>query len=78
MPSDPFGALGEYLRAQEATGLAVLLAAGQPTVLALREINASRRDEVKNLLADAGLGHTDVDRSIAVLHGDRRFESGPK
>ena len=47
MPSDPFGALGEYLTAQEATGLAVLLAAGQPTVLALREINSSRREEVK-------------------------------
>ena len=68
MPSDPFGALGEYLAAHEATGLAVLLADGQPTVLALREINASRREQVKSLLADAGLGHHDVDRSTAVLH----------
>lgn len=68
MPSDPFGALGEFLTTQEATGLAVLLAAGQPTSLALREINASRREDVKNLLADAGLGHHDVDRTTAVLH----------
>lgn len=68
MPSDPFGALGEFLTAQEAVGLAVLLSSGQHTSLALREVNAARRDEAKALLSAAGLGHTDVDRSVAVLH----------
>lgn len=68
MPSDSFEALGEFLTAQEAIGLAVLLGAGQHTSLALREISQSRREDAKKLLADAGLGHADVDRSVAVLH----------
>jgi hypothetical protein len=68
MPPDPFGALGDYLTAQEAIGLAVLLADGQPDTVVLREINPSRREVVKDLLAGAGLGHGDVDRSVAVLH----------
>ena len=68
MPSDPFEALGEFLTAKEATGLAVLLGAGEHTTHALREVNAARRDEAKHLLAAAGLGHTDLDRSLAVLH----------
>ena len=68
MPSDPFATLGEFLTAKEAIGLAVVLEAGQHTAHALREVNAARRDEAKGLLAAAGLGHTDLDRSLAVLH----------
>jgi len=68
MPSDPFEALGDFLTAKEAIGIAILLTMGQHTTLALREVNAGRREEAKNLLASAGLGHTDVDRSVAVLH----------
>ncbi len=68
MPSDPFAALGEFLTANEALGLAILLAEGQHISVALREISASRRDEVKQLLAAADLDHSDADRSVAVLH----------
>jgi hypothetical protein len=68
MPSDQFVALGEFLTASEAVGLAALLAEGQHTSIALREVSASRRDEVKGLLAATGLGHSDVDRSVGVLH----------
>jgi phosphatidylserine/phosphatidylglycerophosphate/cardiolipin synthase-like enzyme len=68
MPSDPFEALGEFLTATEATGLATLLEAGQHTTHALREINAARRERAKELLLAAGLGHTDLDRSLAMLH----------
>lgn len=67
MPSDLFGALGEFLTANEAIGLAVLLDAGQHTSAALGEVSAARRDEAKALLAAAGLGHADVERSVAVL-----------
>ena len=68
MPSDPFDALGEFLTANEALGLAVLLAEGERTSVALREVSSARRDDVKGLLAATGLGHSDVDRSVAVLH----------
>lgn len=68
MPSDPFDALGEFLTANEAVGLAALLAEGQHTSVAVREVSASRRDEAKGLLAATGLGHSDVDRSVGVLH----------
>ena len=68
MPSDPFEALGKFLTAKEAIGLAVLLGAGEHTTRALREINSARRDEVKELFTAAGLGHTELDRSLAVLH----------
>jgi phosphatidylserine/phosphatidylglycerophosphate/cardiolipin synthase-like enzyme len=68
MPSDPFEALGEFLTANEAVGLATLLAGGQHTSVALREVSASRREEAKGLLAATGLGHSDVDRSVGVLH----------
>ncbi|MCA1707219.1 MAG: DISARM system phospholipase D-like protein DrmC [Actinobacteria bacterium] len=68
MPSDAFEALGELLTANEAIGLAVLLATGQHTSVALREVSAARREEVKDLLVAAKLDHTDVDRSVAVLH----------
>lgn len=68
MTSDPFEALGEFLTAKEANGLAVLLEAGQHTTHALREVNATRREEAKRLMVAVGLGHTDLDRSLAVLH----------
>jgi phosphatidylserine/phosphatidylglycerophosphate/cardiolipin synthase-like enzyme len=68
MPSDSFEALGEFITANEALGIAVLLAEGQHTFVALREVSAARRDEVKGLLAATGLGHSDVERSVAVLH----------
>lgn len=68
MPSDPLEAIGEFLTAQEAIGLATLLEARQHTTHALREVNAARREEAKRLMVAAGLGHTDLDRSLAVLH----------
>lgn len=68
MPSDPYSALGEYLTASEATGLAVQLSTGQHVIKALGTINASRRERVRELLAAGGLGHTEVNRSVAVLH----------
>lgn len=68
MPSDPFEALGEFLTAPEAVGISVQLSTGQHISVALREVNASRREEAKALLGAAGLGHTDVERSVAVLH----------
>ncbi len=67
MPSDPVEALAGFLTAAEATGIAAVLAGGQHTAHALREVNASRRERVKQLLLDAGLGHADLDRSLAVL-----------
>lgn len=68
MPSDPFEALGEFLTAKEAIGLAVVLESGQHTTHALREVNAARREKAKRLLVAAGLGHIDLDRSLVVLH----------
>lgn len=68
MPSDSFEAVGEYLTAAEANGIAALLANGQHTTKALQEVGAARRERAKELLAQAGLGHADVDRSVAVLH----------
>jgi phosphatidylserine/phosphatidylglycerophosphate/cardiolipin synthase-like enzyme len=67
MSSDAFEALGEFLTASEAIGLSVQLAAGQHVLIALHEVNASRREQAKALLAAAGLGHEEVDRSVAVL-----------
>lgn len=67
MPSDPFGALGEYLTANEAVGLATLLKAGEHTSHALRSISLGRRESVAKLLADAGLGHAEPALSAATL-----------
>lgn len=67
MPSDPFGALGEYLTASEAVGLAVLLESGQHVVHALRSVGAARRAEVAKLLRAAEIGHAEVERSVSVL-----------
>lgn len=69
MPSDhPITALGAFLTASEAKGLGAKLASGQPTALALQAIGSARREEAKTLLAAAGLGHTDLPTTVAVLH----------
>ncbi|SEL36443.1 DISARM system phospholipase D-like protein DrmC [Rhodococcus maanshanensis] len=67
MTSDPYSALGEYLTASEAVGLAVLLESGQHVVHAARSVGAARREEATKLLRAAGIGHADVELSVAVL-----------
>ena len=67
MPSDPFAALGEFLTASEAEALAVQFASCQHTVKALSVVNAARRGEAKQLLADAGLSHEDGQTAVGVL-----------
>jgi phosphatidylserine/phosphatidylglycerophosphate/cardiolipin synthase-like enzyme len=67
MSSDPYEALGEVLTSNEANGLAVALTTGQHTSGALKEVHAARREEVSVLLGAAGLGHTNIERSVAVL-----------
>lgn len=67
MPSESYEDLGEYLTAAEATGMATLLATGQHTAHALREVSSARRERASELLAAAGLGHTEPGLSIAVL-----------
>ena len=67
MPSDPFASLGEFLTAGEAEALAVQFASGQHAVKALSVVNAARRGEAKQLLADAGLGHEHGERAAGVL-----------
>lgn len=67
MPSDPFASLGAFLTASEAGALAVQFAVGQHTVKALSVVNAARRGETKQLLADAGLSHEDGHTAAGVL-----------
>lgn len=67
MPSDPFASLGEFVTASEAEALAVQFASGQHTVKALSVVNAARRGEAKQLLADAGLSHEDGQTAAGVL-----------
>jgi len=67
MLSDPFSALGEYLTATEAQALAVQFDLGQHMIKALGSINPARRGDVKELLAAAGLDHTDSPRTTSVL-----------
>ena len=66
-PSDATAALGEYLTADEARGIAALLGIGEHTSRALMEVNQARRQRAATLLADARLGHVDPERSVAVL-----------
>ncbi|TYB43940.1 DISARM system phospholipase D-like protein DrmC [Actinomadura chibensis] len=68
MTSNPQSALGEYLTAGEAAGLAIQLSSGQHVVKALGAISVSRRDRVRELLKAAQIGHADPERSAAVLH----------
>ena len=44
MACEPFAALGEYLTAGEAEGLAAVLEAGEHTVHALEQVSPARRD----------------------------------
>lgn len=67
MPSDPFAELGRFLTASEAESLAVQFEAGKHIVKALAVVNAVRRDEVKQLMAAAGLSHADAERAAVVL-----------
>lgn len=67
MPHDPFAALGEYLTANEAEGLAVLLEAGEHTAHALHSVSATRHEHVAKRLTHAGLSHADPAVSAAVL-----------
>lgn len=57
MCSDPFASLGKYLTASEAEALAVQFQSGQHTIKALAVVNPARREEARQLLAAAGLGH---------------------
>ncbi|MBN1170903.1 MAG: DISARM system phospholipase D-like protein DrmC [Micromonosporaceae bacterium] len=65
--ADPYTALGAYLTGFEAEQIAAVLAAGDTTSQALKEVNPTRRVEAKRLLAAAGLGHHQVETSVAVL-----------
>jgi phosphatidylserine/phosphatidylglycerophosphate/cardiolipin synthase-like enzyme len=60
-------ALGEYLTAGEAEGMAVLLDAGEHRSQAVQAISPARREQAAELLTAAGLGHLDRDKSVAVL-----------
>lgn len=65
--SEAAEALGACLTVAEARGIATQLAAGEHVSTALREVHASRRTNVKELLNDAGIGHDHVDYSVAIL-----------
>jgi phosphatidylserine/phosphatidylglycerophosphate/cardiolipin synthase-like enzyme len=67
MTTEPYAALGAFLTAYEAERLAMVLAAGETTGRALREVHAARRTEAKRLLAAADLGQQRADISVAVL-----------
>lgn len=69
MAFDPCAALGEYLTADEAEGIAAVLAAGDQTVHALGQVSWARRDQAAELLKAAGLGHQDAPLAVAVLRG---------
>jgi phosphatidylserine/phosphatidylglycerophosphate/cardiolipin synthase-like enzyme len=69
MSNDPLFELGQYLTADEAEGLAVLLGAGEHVVHALSSVSAARRDRAGELLKAAGMGHQTPDQSVAVLRG---------
>jgi phosphatidylserine/phosphatidylglycerophosphate/cardiolipin synthase-like enzyme len=49
--------------------MAAMLAAGEHVKRALLEVNASRREHVRELMATAGLGHQEADMAVAVLRG---------
>lgn len=64
---DPYTALGAYLTGFEAERIAAVLAAGDTTSQALKEVNPARRAESKRLLAAAGFGHHQVQTSVVAL-----------
>jgi phosphatidylserine/phosphatidylglycerophosphate/cardiolipin synthase-like enzyme len=65
---NPLAALGEYLTAGEAEGIAVLLGVGEHRSQAVQAVSASRRQRAIELLTAAGLGHADREKSVSVLH----------
>jgi phosphatidylserine/phosphatidylglycerophosphate/cardiolipin synthase-like enzyme len=65
---NPLAALGEYLTAGEAEGIAVLLDVGEHRSQAVQAVSAARRQRATELLTAAGLGHVDCERSVSVLH----------
>lgn len=67
MSAEPYAVLGAFLTASEAEALAVQFSLGQHTVKALAAVNASRRGEIKELLANAGLSHANGHQAAAVL-----------
>lgn len=67
--SSPLMALGKFLTAAEARGMAAMLESGQSMNKALNEVNHIRRAEAKNLVTEAGLGHNNAELSVAVLQG---------
>ena len=71
MACEPFAALGEYLTAGEAEGLASLLEAGEHSVHALAGVSPSRRGQVAELIKQAGLGHEQPALSVAVLRASK-------
>ena len=69
MSNEPISALGAYLTAAEAEGLAVLLSAGEHTMHALSAVGAARREHASELLKAAGISHAAPELSVAVLRG---------
>lgn len=69
MSNEPLSALGAYLTAAEAEGLAVLLSAGEHTMHALSAVGAARRGHASELLKAAGISHAAPELSVAVLRG---------
>jgi phosphatidylserine/phosphatidylglycerophosphate/cardiolipin synthase-like enzyme len=67
MPSDPYEALGDFLTAREAAGVAALLASGAHISQALDQVAPARRAAAQALLDAAALGHANADGSAAVL-----------
>jgi phosphatidylserine/phosphatidylglycerophosphate/cardiolipin synthase-like enzyme len=67
MGGDPYTALGAFLTQFEADRLASALAAGDTMTRALKEVHATRREQARQLLADADLGQHRVEASVAVL-----------
>jgi phosphatidylserine/phosphatidylglycerophosphate/cardiolipin synthase-like enzyme len=67
MACEPFAALGAYLTAGEAEGVASLLEAGEHLVHALASVSPARRDQAGVLIEQAGLGHAQPALSVAVL-----------
>lgn len=69
MSDDPLKQLGKYLTATEAESLAVLIGAGEHTAHALASVSPSRRGHAASLLKAAGIGHSSLEQSVAVLRG---------
>jgi phosphatidylserine/phosphatidylglycerophosphate/cardiolipin synthase-like enzyme len=65
---NPMAALGKYLTAGEAEGIAVLLDVGAHRSQAVQAVSAARRQRAEELLTAAGLGHAERETSVSVLH----------